>query len=64
MKSYLFKKFLQFALTLAGVAVLIFFLLRVIPGDVVAVKLMSEGNTVSAEVLQVERARLGIDQPL
>lgn len=64
MKSYLFKKFLQFALTLAGVAVLIFFLLRVIPGDVVAVKLMSEGNTVSAEVLQIERARLGVDQPL
>ena len=64
MRSYLFRKWLQFMLTLAGVAVLIFLLLRVIPGDVVAVKLMSEGHRVSAEVLQMERARLGIDQPL
>ena len=64
MKSYLFKQLMQFLLTLFGVAVLIFFLLRVIPGDVVAVKLLSEGSRVSNEVLQLERARLGIDQPL
>lgn len=64
MRTYLIKKFFQFVLTLVGVAMLIFFLLRVIPGDVVAVKLLAEGNRVSAEVLQMERARLGIDQPL
>ncbi|MDB5379838.1 MAG: peptide transporter permease, partial [Rubritepida sp.] len=38
--------------------------LRVIPGDVVEVKLRADGGHVTEEILQRERARLGLDKPL
>jgi len=50
--------------TLLGVAVLVFVLMRILPGDIVEVRFASEGGTVSPEVLQQERARLGLDQPI
>lgn len=50
--------------TLLGVAVFIFLLMRVIPGDVVELRLTSEGGFVTEEVLATERARLGLDKPL
>jgi peptide/nickel transport system permease protein len=50
--------------TLLGVALLTFFMLRVIPGDVVEVKLRADGGHVTEEILQRERARLGLDKPL
>lgn len=64
MSQYLVRKLLQFLITLFGVAVLIFFLLRVLPGDIVAVKLAGDGIAVSPEILASERARLGLDQSL
>lgn len=48
--------------TLLGVAVLVFFLLRLAPGDPVA--MMMEGANVQQHVLDSERARLGLDKPL
>src|SRR5262245_48753670 len=50
--------------TLIGVAVLVFFMMRVVPGDVVEVKLRADGGSVSEETLQMERKRLGLDKPL
>jgi peptide/nickel transport system permease protein len=50
--------------TLIGVAVLVFFMLRVVPGDVVEVKLRGDGGTVSQETIELERKRLGLDKPL
>ena len=51
--------------TLLGVAVLVFFLLRLMPGDPVATMLLGNGGAnVSPEVLAQERARLGLDLPL
>jgi len=50
--------------TLIGVAVLTFFMLRVLPGDVVEIKLRSDGGDVSEAAIIAERARLGLDQPL
>jgi peptide/nickel transport system permease protein len=47
-----------------GVAVAVFFLIRVMPGDVVMMKFMAEGATVSEDVLDMERKRLGLDKPL
>lgn len=64
MTSFILRKCLQFFITLLGVAILIFLLLRVLPGDIVAVKLMGDGVTVSPEILAAERARLGLDLPL
>ncbi len=50
--------------TLLGVALLVFFMLRVVPGDVVEVKLRGDGGAVSQETIEAERKRLGLDKPL
>jgi peptide/nickel transport system permease protein len=50
--------------TLIGVAVLTFFVLRVVPGDIVEVKMRGDGQAVSEEILARERARLGLDRSL
>jgi peptide/nickel transport system permease protein len=50
--------------TLLGVAVVIFFLMRVVPGDVVELRMAGDRGAVSEEVLKTERARFGLDKPL
>jgi len=50
--------------TLFGVAVLVFLLLRVAPGDIVELKYAGVGAFVSQEAMDAERAQLGLDQPL
>ena len=50
--------------TLIGVAVAVFFLIRVMPGDVVVVKLRADGATISDDLIEAERKRLGLDKPL
>jgi peptide/nickel transport system permease protein len=50
--------------TLIGVAILTFFLLRILPGDIVEIKLRGDGGDVSEAAIAAERARLGLDQPL
>jgi peptide/nickel transport system permease protein len=50
--------------TLFGVALFIFVLMRLLPGDIVQLRLAGEGGFVSEETMQKERARLGLDQPL
>src|SRR5438876_812289 len=50
--------------TLLGVAVLIFFLMRVVPGDLVELRFAGESAFAQKENLDMERARLGLDQPL
>jgi peptide/nickel transport system permease protein len=50
--------------TLLGVAVLVFFMLRIVPGDIVEVKLRGDGGAVTQETVEMERHRLGLDKPL
>ena len=50
--------------TLFGVAVLIFLLLRVLPGDIVELKYSGTGSYAPKEALARERAQLGLDQPI
>ena len=50
--------------TLLGVAVLIFLMLRVLPGDIVEIKLRADGGQVTQEMVEQERHRLGLDRPL
>ncbi len=64
MTKYIIKRFLLMIPTLIGVAVLIFLLLRVVPGDIVDVRFVSQGQFAPQEVLQIERAKLGLDQPV
>jgi peptide/nickel transport system permease protein len=60
---YVAKRILLMVPTLVGVATLIFFLMRVVPGDIVELRFAGE-TFVKKETLDTERARLGLDQPL
>lgn len=63
MLRYTVNRVLLMIPTLLGVAVLIFFLLRIVPGDIVEVKLRGDGGSVSQEMVDNERKRLGLDKP-
>jgi peptide/nickel transport system permease protein len=64
MLSYVTNRILLMIPTLLGVAVLVFFMLRIMPGDVVELKLKADGARVTEQTLQMERQRLGLDKPL
>ena len=64
MLRYTINRVLLTIPTLLGVAVLVFFMLRIVPGDVVEIKLRGDGGSVTQEVIDAERARLGLDKPL
>ena len=64
MLIYTLKRLLLTIPTLIGVAVLVFFMLRVVPGDIVEIKLRGDGGNVTQEVVDLERKRLGLDRPL
>ncbi len=64
MARYVLKRLLLMIPTLVGVAVLVFVLMRVLPGDVVELRFAGESSFASRATLQVERARLGLDRPL
>src|SRR5262245_64408889 len=50
--------------TLLGVAIIIFFLMRVVPGDIVELRFMGDSAFASKDNLDKERARLGLARPL
>jgi peptide/nickel transport system permease protein len=66
MLRYTVNRFLLMIPTLLGVAILVFFLLRLMPGDPVATMLLGDagGANISPDVIVAERARLGLDKPL
>jgi peptide/nickel transport system permease protein len=64
MLRYTINRVLLTIPTLFGVAVVVFFLLRIVPGDVVEVKLRGDGGNVSQETIEMERKRMGLDRPL
>ena len=64
MLRYSASRLLMTIPTLIGVAILVFFVLRVVPGDVVEVKLRADGGSPSQETIEMERRRLGLDKPL
>ena len=64
MWKFLLKRFLLMFPTLIGVAMVTFFIIRIIPGDVVELRLAGDSSAVSEEVLEQERKRFGLDQPV
>src|SRR5919108_4151799 len=64
MRRYILKRFLLMIPTLLGVATLVFFLLRVVPGDIVELKYAGSGTYAPKQAIERERAQLGLDQPL
>ena len=64
MRKYILKRFLLMIPTLLGVAVLIFLLMRVVPGDIVELRFAGESAYASKENLAKERERFGLDKPV
>jgi len=64
MHRYILKRLLLMIPTLLGVAVLVFLMLRVAPGDIVEMKYAGTGAFAPKEALDQERAQLGLDKPL
>jgi peptide/nickel transport system permease protein len=65
MGRYAVNRFLLMIPTLLGVVVLVFVLLRVIPGDVVEMRFQTGQNQfVDQKVMAAERAKLGLDKPI
>jgi peptide/nickel transport system permease protein len=65
MTRYIAKRFFLMFPTLLGVIVLVFVLLRVVPGDVVEMRFASGQNQfVDQKMLDAERAKLGLDKPV
>ena len=64
MRQYVIKRLLLMIPTLFGVALLVFFLLRVAPGDIVELKYAGSGTFAPKEALDRERQQLGLDKPL
>jgi peptide/nickel transport system permease protein len=61
---YIVKRLLLMIPTLLGVAALVFFLLRVLPGDIVELKYAGSGTFAPKEAIARERAQLGLDKPV
>src|SRR5919204_5767254 len=64
MYRYVINRILLMIPTLLDVALITFVLLRMVPGDIVLLKLAGDGGQVDENVLRQERARLGLDQPI
>lgn len=61
MYTYLIKRLLMVFPTLLGAAILVFFLMRLIPGDVCQLKLAGSGAFFDQRSLDICRAELGLD---
>ena len=64
MYQYIIKRLLLMIPTLFGAAVLVFLLMRLIPGDICVLRLAGTGGYYDEEVVQICRRELGIDQSM
>ncbi len=64
MFAYIVKRILLMIPTLLGAAVLVFLLMRAIPGDVCTLRMATGGGGIDPQVLQACRAEIGTDQPM
>jgi len=62
--KYIAKRLLMMLPTLVGAAILVFFLLRAIPGDVCEVRLAGSGLYVDEAEIELCREKLGLAKPL
>jgi peptide/nickel transport system permease protein len=64
MYKYILKRVLLMIPTLIGAAVLVFFLLRLIPGDVCELRLAGSGLYADPEEIELCRTNLGLNDPI
>jgi peptide/nickel transport system permease protein len=63
MWQYIVKRLLLMIPTLLGAAILVFFLMRLIPGDICELRLAGTGLYVDEEQIQICRNSLGLNDP-
>ena len=63
MTTYVVRRFLLMLLTLFGISVLVFVLLRVVPGNIADILFSAAGMINPEDKLDIER-QLGLDQPI
>ena len=63
MFAYLVRRLFLMLVTLIGISIVIFFLLRIVPGNIVDILFAAAGYVDPADKVNLER-ELGIDQPL
>jgi peptide/nickel transport system permease protein len=64
MYVYVFKRLTLMIPTLLGAAALVFFLMRLIPGDICTLRLATGGGSINPGVVKACRLELGMDQPI
>ncbi len=64
MWQYVVKRLILMIPTVLGAAFVIFFMLRLMPGDVCEMKIGGEGGTYDPEQVAMCRVNLGLDRPL
>ena len=64
MSKYILKRIALMIPTLIGAGILVFFLMRLIPGDVCELRFAGTGLYVDQEQIDVCRKNLGIDRPI
>ena len=64
MHRYIVTRLLLAIPTLAGAALLVFILMRLVPGDVCVIRLGAGGAHVDAAALKLCRDQLGLDNPI
>ncbi len=62
MYAYLIRRILLMIPTLLGVAIIIFLLMRLLPGDIAEV-LLGESGTITQEMIDIINKELGLDRP-
>src|SRR6516165_9134631 len=63
MFAYIVRRLALMLLTLLGISIVIFFLLRIVPGNIVGILFAAAGYVDPADKANLER-QLGVDQPL
>ena len=63
MFAYVVRRLALMLLTLLGISIVIFFLLRIVPGNIVDILFAAAGYVDPADKIDLER-QLGVDQPL
>ena len=61
--KYLFNRILDLSIVLIGVSIIVFSMIRVIPGDAVAI-MLGANTEVTQEGMNELRARLGLDKSI
>ena len=64
MYTYIIKRLLMLLPTLIGAAILIFLLLRLVPGDVCLLKFGGEGSYADPQQILMCQERLGLTDPI